>query len=191
MLSIYNHSLANNLLFSLNISFCCLFLVGKVDTLTRDAARALHLVELCTSGSDASEAYIAKPFAPHKEYAEVVLAMTRVYSEYMTRRGKGERQLGDVIKSAASYRHYAYLQNGALFVSLQSPSVLALMPTGATSIGELCIPCFRCRWFPQVYEYSFITKIIRPYTRLQYRVAKQRSNASRVEVLGRDGSHPT
>lgn len=92
-------------------------------------------MELCTGGSDASDEYISRPFTSHKEYVEVLLAVTMAHSELMRRRGKGERELGDVIKDGAAYKHYVYLQNGAIFASQQPAVVRELMPTGATSKG--------------------------------------------------------
>ena len=93
----------------------------------------MELCELCSGDSDASRDYLMAPFGSHREYAEVLMALAKAFPDDMGKRGKAERPLLAVLKYGASYRHYAYLQNGALHRSSLTPDARELLPTGTTS----------------------------------------------------------
>ena len=88
---------------------------------------------LCGGADAESNANLDTPFSSQVEYAELLGALGKSFPCEMGNRGKSDRALMSVLQRGASYRHYFYRQNGALYLSSHEPDVRKLTPTGETA----------------------------------------------------------
>ena len=74
--------------------------------------------------------YSSEPYLSHQQYVNDLQSITAAFPLEMERKNSKGVTLYDVLRSAASYKHYGYLQNGSLVVGRLSSGDRAMLAWG-------------------------------------------------------------